>query len=76
MSTPPVLSRADGTCSEYKPKCIGEEQKTLFGIALALVALGMSGHLTSLKTLIEEHKRSSNAGFSYHGFFGLVIVTI
>ena len=34
------------------------------------------GDTLRFSSVNEEHKRSSNAGFSYLGFFGLVIVTI
>ncbi|KAI9153282.1 hypothetical protein LWI28_008793 [Acer negundo] len=54
MSRPPVLSEAMGTCSEYKPKCIGEGQEILFYTALALIAFGLSSHLTSLGGFMEE----------------------
>ncbi|XP_047324184.1 protein NRT1/ PTR FAMILY 5.5-like [Impatiens glandulifera] len=39
ISMPPVT----GICSEYKPECIGKEQRKLFFAALALIAVGMSG---------------------------------
>ncbi|GMP85724.1 hypothetical protein CsSME_00038773 [Camellia sinensis var. sinensis] len=54
MSTPPVLAKATGTCSLYEPECIGEGQKILFYTALALIALGLSGHLISLGAFIAE----------------------
>ncbi|KAM1038172.1 hypothetical protein ACFX2C_032896 [Malus domestica] len=54
MSTPPVLTGATGTCSAYEPECIGQAQKALFFTALALIAVGVCGHLTSLGTFIAE----------------------
>ncbi|KAH6777729.1 BTB/POZ domain-containing protein [Perilla frutescens var. frutescens] len=54
MSTPPVLAHSMGTCSEYVPECIGDGQKMLFYAALAFIAIGMSGHLTSLGSFMTE----------------------
>ncbi|KAI3474189.1 hypothetical protein Pfo_028977 [Paulownia fortunei] len=54
MSTPPVLAHTMGTCSEYKPECIGQGQKVLFYTALPLIAFGMSGHLTSWNSFMAE----------------------
>lgn len=48
MSTPPVLAKATGTCKDYKPNCLGHTQKALFYTALALIAVGLSGHIVSL----------------------------
>lgn len=48
MSTPPVLADSLGTCSAYAPECIGEGQKMLFYTSLALIAVGLSGHILSL----------------------------
>jgi peptide/histidine transporter 3/4 len=53
MSTPPFLSNAAGNCGAYKPECIGDAQKFLFYTALALIAIGMSGHITSLNSFLE-----------------------
>ncbi|XP_075637384.1 protein NRT1/ PTR FAMILY 5.5-like [Castanea sativa] len=54
MSTPPVLSKAAGNCGAYKPDCIGDTQKALFYTALALIAIGMSGHITSLDYFLNQ----------------------
>nr|POF01627.1 protein nrt1/ ptr family 5.15 [Quercus suber] len=54
MSTPPVLSNVAGNCSAYKPDCIGDAQKVLFYTALALIAIGISGHITSLKSFLKQ----------------------
>ncbi|XP_057537957.1 protein NRT1/ PTR FAMILY 5.5-like isoform X2 [Amaranthus tricolor] len=54
MSTPPVLSKINENCTEYKPECIGDQQKQLFYAALALIAVGMAGHLTSLPSFMAE----------------------
>lgn len=48
MSTPPVLHKATGTCKVYEPNCLGHTQKALFYTALALIAVGLSGHVVSL----------------------------
>ncbi|GMH26486.1 hypothetical protein Nepgr_028329 [Nepenthes gracilis] len=48
MSTPPVLAKHTGTCTAYRPECIGHEQKLLFYVGLALLAVGMGGHFTTL----------------------------
>ncbi|KAL6337200.1 hypothetical protein AAG906_036514 [Vitis piasezkii] len=53
-STPPVLSNATGTCSLYQPECIGNTQGVLFCTALALIAVGISGHITSLRSFFTE----------------------
>ncbi|KAL5570339.1 hypothetical protein UlMin_026914 [Ulmus minor] len=59
MSTPPVLSRETNTCREYKPECISKVQNILFYTALPLIAIGMSGHLTSLRKFVKEQNESS-----------------
>lgn len=51
LSTPPVLAKATGTCKAYMPQCIGHTQKALFYTALALIAVGISGHFVSLVAL-------------------------
>ncbi|GMY25463.1 protein nrt1/ ptr family 5.5 [Fagus crenata] len=56
MSTPPFLSNAAGNCGAYKPECIGDAQKVLFYTALALIAIGISGHITSLGSFLEQQK--------------------
>ncbi|OIT07718.1 PREDICTED: protein NRT1/ PTR FAMILY 5.5-like isoform X1 [Nicotiana attenuata] len=54
MSTPPVLAKATGTCSAYQPECIGEGQRILFYIALALSALGAAGQAVSFPSFLVE----------------------
>ncbi|CAB4284689.1 unnamed protein product [Prunus armeniaca] len=61
MSTPPALAGATGTCSAYEPECIGQGQKILFYTAVALIAVGMSGHLTSLGAFIAEQFTDSQS---------------
>ncbi|XP_021828955.1 protein NRT1/ PTR FAMILY 5.5-like [Prunus avium] len=61
MSTPPVLARATGTYSAYEPECIGQGQKILFYTAIVLIAVGMSGHLTSLGAFIAEQFMDSQS---------------
>lgn len=51
MSTPPVLSN---TCRAYKPECLGQTQKALFYTSLALIAVGVSGHIVSLVAFASE----------------------
>ncbi|XP_047309620.1 protein NRT1/ PTR FAMILY 5.5-like [Impatiens glandulifera] len=48
MSTPPILGKSHGLCGAYLPECIGDEQRVLFYAGLALIAVGLSGHLVSL----------------------------
>ncbi|XP_027150903.1 protein NRT1/ PTR FAMILY 5.5-like [Coffea eugenioides] len=60
MSTPPVLHKATHTCNEYQPNCIGHTQKALFYSGLALVAVGISGHIVSLVTFaLDQLERRS-----------------
>ena len=60
MSTPSVLSGATGTCREYKPECIGKEQKILFHTGLvALSVIALPGQKTSLDDLIEDKKEQA-----------------
>ncbi|XP_021803272.1 protein NRT1/ PTR FAMILY 5.6-like [Prunus avium] len=54
LSTPPVLSWATGTCSASEAECIGQVQKILFYTSLPLIAVGVSAHLASTLTFIDE----------------------
>lgn len=84
MSTPPVLT--SGTCSEYRPECIGQTQKVLFYTALALIAVGISGHLVSLRTFLAEQTTSETENvetemggkilWQIAGIFAVVLVAI
>ncbi|XP_021846497.1 protein NRT1/ PTR FAMILY 5.5 isoform X2 [Spinacia oleracea] len=60
MSTPPVLSKAIGTCNEYESKCISHTQRSLFYVGLALLATGMATCLTSLRPYIFERAKMMN----------------
>ncbi|XP_050243856.1 protein NRT1/ PTR FAMILY 5.5 isoform X2 [Quercus robur] len=64
MSTPPVLSDvAAGNCGAYKPlnpDCIGNTQKAIFYTALALVAIGISGHITSLESFLKQQQEDNS----------------
>ncbi|GMY25460.1 protein nrt1/ ptr family 5.5 [Fagus crenata] len=60
MSTPPVLSNVAGNCDAYKPSCIGNAQKVLFFIALALIAIGISGHIKSLESFLLQQQQNQN----------------
>ncbi|XP_051138431.1 protein NRT1/ PTR FAMILY 5.5-like isoform X2 [Andrographis paniculata] len=42
LSTPPLLARSTGTCSDYHADCIGHTQKILFYIGFPMVTVGMS----------------------------------
>ena len=59
MSTPPVLSNAAGNCGAYKPECIDDAQKVLFYTALALIAIGVSGHITSLGSFLKYQENQT-----------------
>lgn len=63
MSTPPVLAKSNGNCTEYKPECIGDQQKQLFYAALALIAVGMAGHLSSLGSFIADQTENISNEF-------------
>ncbi|CAB4284681.1 unnamed protein product [Prunus armeniaca] len=54
LSTPPVLSWATGTCSASEAECIGQVQKILFYTSLPLIAVGVSAHLASTLTFLDE----------------------
>ena len=58
MSTPHVLQNAARNCDAHKPDCIGDAQKVLFYTALVLIAIGISGHITSLESFLEQQKEN------------------
>ncbi|CAL9002746.1 unnamed protein product, partial [Prunus brigantina] len=60
MLTPPDLAAATATCSAYDPECIGRGQKILFFTALALIAVGFSGHLVSVPQFMADQDSHSN----------------
>lgn len=62
MSTPPVLSNSTGTCSAYRPECLGQTQKALFYTSLTLIAVGVSGHIVSLVAFASEQMRKEENG--------------
>ncbi|KAM7526463.1 hypothetical protein LguiA_016365 [Lonicera macranthoides] len=83
MSTPPVLYKSTDTCSEYKPECIGQTQKVLFYTALALIAVGISGHLVALPSFLQQNTSNtendedeSKILWQALGLFGVVLVPI
>ncbi|KAK9153550.1 hypothetical protein Sjap_001030 [Stephania japonica] len=86
MSTPPVLSKATGTCSSYEKQCIGNVQEILFYISLALMAIGMAGHLVSLGSFMfeqvpegeegQEEEQQSTSALTIIGFFAVVLIPI
>ncbi|KAL2484775.1 Protein NRT1/PTR FAMILY 5.5 [Abeliophyllum distichum] len=55
MSTPSVLSKFTGTCSDNQPECIGRTQRIMFFTSLALMAVGISG-TKFLKTELQLKK--------------------
>ncbi|KAM3737647.1 hypothetical protein ACB098_09G072200 [Castanea mollissima] len=55
MSTPHVLPDAARNCDAHKPGCIGDAQKVLFYAALALIAIGIAGHITSFESFLKQH---------------------
>ncbi|KAL9152985.1 hypothetical protein ABFS82_10G019000 [Erythranthe guttata] len=58
MSTPPLAQRT-GSCSEYKPECIGQPQKALLYTAVPLIAFGLAGNLTCCSTFIAERANTT-----------------
>ncbi|CAI9105466.1 OLC1v1004394C1 [Oldenlandia corymbosa var. corymbosa] len=63
LSTPPILAKVTGTCKDYEPQCINDTKKALFYAALALIAVGISGHIVSLVEVFNdqfEKKRENN----------------
>lgn len=83
MSTPPVLSESMNTCGEYKSECIGSGQEILFYTALALIAFGMSGHITTLGPFMAEQniEQAENINISafwvfFGSLFGVILVPI
>lgn len=55
LSTPQFL----GSCEENEHKCIGRTQKTLFYIALALIAAGLASRIVSKVPVLKEQKGES-----------------
>ncbi|GER55816.1 major facilitator superfamily protein [Striga asiatica] len=56
MSTPPVLANSTGSCKKYEPQCVGRAQKALFYTGMALIAVGIAGHLVSIRPFLDEQK--------------------
>ncbi|KAK9127921.1 hypothetical protein Syun_016718 [Stephania yunnanensis] len=83
MSTPPVLSKATGTCSSYEQECIGHVQKALLYTSLPLIAIGIGGHTVSLNAFIDEqasvNERERIEGvrsYKYVGYAAIFIVPL
>ncbi|KAL9152983.1 hypothetical protein ABFS82_10G018800 [Erythranthe guttata] len=84
MSTPPVLAHSTGSCSEYKPECIGQPQKSLLYAAVPLIAFGMAGNLTFCSTFIAERANTTgeinvtwkNCAWFVYGDLPRAIVTL
>ena len=62
MSTPHVLPDATRNCDAHKPGCIGDSQKVLFYTALALIAIGIAGHITSLESFLKQQMENQSPG--------------
>ncbi|KAL6534365.1 hypothetical protein OROHE_013290 [Orobanche hederae] len=60
MSTPPVLANSTNTCKQYEPQCVGHTQKALLYTGMALIAVGIAGHLVSLHPFLDEQKDKPN----------------
>ncbi|KAL7136286.1 hypothetical protein ABFS83_10G019300 [Erythranthe nasuta] len=84
MSTPPVLARSTGSCSEYKPECIGQPQKALLYTAVPLIAFGLAGNLTCCSTFIAERANTTgqsnvtwkNCAWFVYGDLPRLVVTV
>ena len=61
MSTPHVLPDATRNCDAHKPGCIGDAQKVLFYTALALIAVGIAGHITSLESFLKQQMEENQS---------------
>ncbi|XP_073311365.1 protein NRT1/ PTR FAMILY 5.5-like isoform X2 [Primulina huaijiensis] len=57
MSTPPVLANS---CKLYEPQCIGHTKKVLFYTGLSLLAVGVAGHLVSVRPFLKEQEDKSD----------------
>ncbi|XP_021888602.1 protein NRT1/ PTR FAMILY 5.5 isoform X2 [Carica papaya] len=81
MSTPSVLAKSAGNCREDKPECVGEEQKILFFLALALLAVGMSGQSTSIGGFMQDQaeeteEEETGGGKICLGTCGVILIPI
>ncbi|KAL2932263.1 Protein NRT1/ PTR FAMILY 5.5 [Bienertia sinuspersici] len=62
MSTPPVLGNSNGNCTQYKPECIGEQQKQLLYTGLAFTAVGMAAHTACYAPFASEQAEGGGGG--------------
>ncbi|KAL7136280.1 hypothetical protein ABFS83_10G018900 [Erythranthe nasuta] len=83
MSTPPVLAHCTGSCSEYKPECVGYVQKVLLYTGLPLIAFGLSGHVNFSTTFVTERINAEETdsegnccGWFVYGGLPHVILTV
>ncbi|KAK4582524.1 hypothetical protein RGQ29_025638 [Quercus rubra] len=76
MSTPPILSNAAGNCGAYKPDCIGDAQMVLFYTALAFLAIGISGHITSLDAFLKQQDSKEPMPWQAAGGFIVILLAI
>ncbi|KAL8526727.1 hypothetical protein ACS0TY_015796 [Phlomoides rotata] len=60
MSMPPVLANATGTCKKYEPECIGQRQKVLFYVGMALIAVGMAGNVVAGGNFLMAHEEEED----------------
>ncbi|KAL4606158.1 hypothetical protein ACB092_09G082200 [Castanea dentata] len=76
MSTPPILSNAAGNCGAYKPDCIGDAQMVLFYTALAFLAIGISGHITSLDAFLKQQDSKPRTWQAAGGFIVILLAIV
>ncbi|XP_051138383.1 protein NRT1/ PTR FAMILY 5.5-like [Andrographis paniculata] len=60
LSTPPLLARSTGTCSDYQPDCIGHTQKVLFYIGFPMVTVGMSSIVVLVAFIFGDDKEDDD----------------
>ena len=76
MSTPHVLPDAARNCDAHKPGCIGDAQKVLFYTALALIAIGIAGHITSFKSFLKQQMEENQRPGKVVAVVSVIILTI
>ncbi|KAG8374399.1 hypothetical protein BUALT_Bualt11G0127800 [Buddleja alternifolia] len=62
LFTSSSLVRAD--CQHDNPMCVGDTETILFCTALALIAVGISGHRVSLRSFLNEQLSDADIGLS------------
>ncbi|KMT04219.1 hypothetical protein BVRB_8g185140 [Beta vulgaris subsp. vulgaris] len=61
LSTPPVLGKSIGSCTQYKSECIGKQQKQLLYAGLALTSVGMASQSACYGPFAHEQVEESAA---------------